>query len=316
MPKERPGIPIGAVKRHLCFLFLAMLCVAPFCLFPNNHLRGFSFQDDRYSHILFIPVVSFWLVYLNRKSTFLQPRYCLSWGLPLILPAIVFSCSVQASAFSDQNNYLSCAALAIVCSWIAAFVLSYGPHALRAARFPLAFLLLMIPMPTFLLDRVVGALQAGSAVITRALFGLLGVSVTWRGLEFSLKDVHFEIARECSGIHSTLILFIAAIVAGHLFLRSIWSKVSFSVFAVLVAIFKNAVRIVIISSLTVYVDPSFANGWLHRKGGVVFAALGIAILVPALLALRKAEHRFQRQPPATAAIGRPRAEEPPSCEPA
>jgi exosortase/archaeosortase family protein len=74
-----------------------------------------------------------------------------------------------------------------------------------------------------------------------------------------------------------------------LFVRSIGAKVCLSLFTIFVAIFKNAVRIVTISFLTTYVDKAYYDSWLHRNGGVVFSLVAMAILVPFLLALQKAE---------------------------
>ena len=63
----------------------------------------------------------------------------------------------------------------------------------------------MIPMPTLLLGPTVGALQRASAGVTHVLFRFAGVPVDWLGLGFTLRGPHFETAKECSGIHSTLI---------------------------------------------------------------------------------------------------------------
>jgi exosortase len=178
---------------------------------------------------------------------------------------------------------------AIVLTSAAAFFLCYGLKPLCAARFSLCFVLLMIPMPTILLVPTVGALQRGSADMTHVLFRIFGIPSLWQGLEFSLSDYHFEIATECSGIRSSLVLFVTSILVGHLFLRSTWSKVCFSLFTILVAIFKNAVRIVTISYLTTYVDKAYYYSWLHRNGGAPFSLVAMAILVPFLLALQKAE---------------------------
>lgn len=285
------------MKHHLCFLGLSLLSFVVFRL-PLTRLLVASFQDERYSHVLFIPLITLCLVYFRRESIFLDPQYCLSWGAPLFLLELAFSWIAQRPvSFSDQNDYLSFATFSLVCVWVTAFVVSYGTKVLRAARFPLSFLLLMIPMPTVLLEGTVGALQRGSADMTHALFRLVGVPVDWLGLGFSIRGSHFEIAKECSGIHSTLILIVASILAGHLFLRSLVAKVSFSVFTVFVAIIKNAVRIATIACLTVYVDGSYYDGWLHRKGGVVFSVFAWAILVPSLLALRRAERYFRRENP-------------------
>lgn len=122
-----------------------------------------------------------------------------------------------------------------------------------------------------------------------ALFKLLGVPVFWQHFKFLLPGVQIEIAEECSGIRSSMALFITSIVAGHLFLHSGWSKGLFSLLTVPVVIFKNAVRIVTISCLGVYVDPSFLHGRLHRYGGLPFSLISLAILAPLLLALQRGE---------------------------
>jgi len=285
------------MPHHVWFLCLSILPLILFRLPLTSPLSAY-FQDDRYSHVAFIPLISACLVYSRRKAIFLEVQFCLSWGVPLLLLGMVFFWAIQRTvSYSDQNDYLSYATLSLVCIWVAAFVLSYGRKALRAAAFPLSYLLLMIPMPTILLDRAVGALQRGSADVTHALFQVMGVPADWLGLGFAIHGSHFEIAKECSGIHSTLILFVTSVLAGHLFLRSIAAKLCFSVFAVFVGIVKNAVRVVTIACLTVYVDGSFYDSWLHRKGGVVFGAFALAILVPSLLALRRTDLCFRREQP-------------------
>jgi exosortase len=170
------------------------------------------------------------------------------------------------------------------------FVLSYGSKAFRAALFPLCFLLLMIPIPGFLSERIVLALQRGSAEVTYALFKLSGVPVFRQGFTFSLAGVTIEVAQECSGIRSSLALFITSLLAGHVFLRSTWRRIFLSVFAIAMGIVKNGVRIVTLSLLGVYVDSRFLTGSIHhRYGGTVFTPLALAVLVPVLWLLQKSE---------------------------
>jgi exosortase/archaeosortase family protein len=81
------------------------------------------------------------------------------------------------------------------------------------------------------------------------------------------------------------------IVAGHLILRSSWSRASFALLTIPIVIFKNAVRIVTISWLGVYVDSGFLYGRLHRYSGLPFSLLALALLAPVLLLLVKTEQR-------------------------
>jgi exosortase len=273
-------------------LWFAAFAVLSLVLFraPLGTLVSLSLQDDRYSHILLIPIIGGSLVYLQRRIVFAAPRYCFSKGVPLLVLGIALFCFAQ-ERFSSFNpiDHLSVVMLAIVLVWIAAFVLCYGAQCFRAALFPLLFLLLMIPIPTVALDKAVLALRQGSAVTAYGLFKLVGVPVFWQHFKFLLPGVEIEIAEECSGIRSSLALFITSILAGHVFLQSNARKVVFSLLTIPIVIFKNAVRIVTISCLGIYVDPGFLHGKLHRYGGLPFSLVSLAILVPFLLALQRSE---------------------------
>ena len=55
-------------------------------------------------------------------------------------------------------------------------------------------------------------------------------------------------------------------------------------------ILKNGVRIVTLTLLSAYVDPGFLTGDLHRRGGVLFFLLTLAILLVIVRLLQKWEH--------------------------
>ena len=288
--------------QHVAFLSLLTLSFIVLRS-PLAILLKASLHDDRYSHVFFIPFISACLIYFRKTSIF-QESGIRFLAAPLLLSGTALYWMIQRRlVFSDANDYLSCSMFAFVLTWIPAFFLCYGLKPFRAALFPLCFLLLMIPMPTLLLERAVGFLQSGSADTTEVLFRIFGVPALRSGFVFSLGGNNFEIATECSGIHSCLVLFIASILVSHLFLRSGWARVCFPLFAILAAIFKNGVRIVTISTLTTYVDAAYYNSWLHRNGGLPFSLVALAILAPVLFALQKAETHASKIP-----NERPRAE--------
>jgi exosortase/archaeosortase family protein len=76
-----------------------------------------------------------------------------------------------------------------------------------------------------------------------------------------------------------------------LFLRTPWKILLFVVLVFPVSIVKNAIRIVTLTLLSIYVDPGFLRGNLHHDGGFVFFLLALAILFPVLLLLQKSEGR-------------------------
>ena len=84
-------------------------------------------------------------------------------------------------------------------------------------------------------------------------------------------------------------LLITTLLAGHLFLRSGWGKAALMLAALPLLVVKNGIRIVTLSLLSIYVDPSFLTGRLHQEGGIVFFLLALVILSPVLLWLQKSE---------------------------
>jgi exosortase len=279
---------------HLWFAFFSILSLLAFGGSLGGLLRLAS-QDERYSYVLLIPVMTGCLLYLQRERIFASPQYCPFKSVPLLVIGTALYCLAQTSFPTlNSNDRLSVLVLAMVLVWTAGFLLCYGERSFCAALFPLSFLLLMIPIPTMALDNIVLFLQKGSAIATYALFKLFRVPVLWQNFKFALPGLQIEIAKECSGIRSSLSLFITSMLAGYVFLQSNWRKVAFSLLTIPVMIFKNAVRIVTLSCLGVYVDPSFLHGKLHHYGGLPFSLISFAILVPLLYALQRGESGGRR----------------------
>ena len=109
------------------------------------------------------------------------------------------------------------------------------------------------------------------------------------GLYFALPGLNIEVARECSSIRSSMALLITSVLVNHLLLRRWWSKAVVLLLVFPLAVFKNGVRIVTLSLLTIYVDAGFMRGGLHTKGGAVFFGLACVILLLICLGLRKLE---------------------------
>jgi exosortase len=253
-------------------------------------LLRLSLQDERYTYILVVPVISAAFLYAGKEQIFHDPQYCPAVGVPVMLLGLV--------VFFVGRNYLPTSASmivavgAMVLLWLGAFSLCYGVRSFGRARFPLLLLFLIVPMPGFILDRVVAGLQAGSAELTYGIFRLAGVPVLKHGMVMSLPGVEIEVAPECSGIRSTMALFVAGTVLSRVLLRRNWTRTLALVCIGPIGIFRNAVRIVCISVLGVYVDRGFFSGSLHRKGGLLFSLVGFAVLILLLWVMRGWEHHL------------------------
>ena len=246
---------------------------------PLKHLVQLSLSNEDISYVLVIPLLAAGVLFIERRQ--LPPARALHYatgdkttgpGLLLLAGSVAFLAHFSRTASRDHLR-LSAYILSLLLFWVAGFAFLYGRAALENARFPLLFLLLMVPLPDSVLEPVIYALQAGSAWITGALFELLRVPFLREGFVFHLARVDIEVAKECSGIRSSMVLLVLALLIAHFQLKSGRSKAMFIIFGIFMMILKNGIRIATLTLLAMYVDPSFLFGSLHHRGGVVFFCL-------------------------------------------
>ena len=275
---------------RLLFFFLAAGLSTLLFLKPVSRIVHLSLSQPDASHLLLIPLVAGWLVYIERSTIFKTTSYelksaLLFYGIALVFAGLISWRGANAASEWDLTVY----ALALVLLWIGSFLLAFGNRAAIAANFPLLFLFLFAPIPAPILNWLIFYLQWGSAEVTSFLFELSGIPVLREGFVFRLPRYSIEIAKECSGIRSSVALFILTVIVAHFTLRTFWRRVLFVAIGLLVMLVKNGVRIFTLSALANYVNPDFLFGRLHHQGGVVFFILGLLVLYPVLLFLMRTE---------------------------
>jgi exosortase len=277
-------------RRHALFAGLVAIAFAV-CHQAWGTVLRLALSSDQYSHILLVVPVSVTLVYLERRKIFSVVSFSKPAGTVL---AVLLAGFLGTAAYwrpPTANDFVSVSMLFCVLWWIAAFVFCYGARAFQVDSFPLLFLILMIPMPDGPFQRTVTFLQNGSTDASALIFRAAHVPFTRHGTVLVLPKISIEVARECSSIRSSLILFISSFVLAHLFLKRWWQKVLLVLLAIPLSVAKNGLRIFTLSMLGMYVNPGFLTGRLHHHGGIVFFAVGFAILLGVIWLLHKLEPR-------------------------
>lgn len=276
-------------KKHVAFAAFIAVSLLVFWRVAAA-LVAYSLSRESSSHIILIPFVSLVLLYSERTRIFLSARSSPGPAFGLICAGLgIYFYAIWLLRPQGEDALLPVATFSLIFVWLGGFLFFYGIGTARAAAFPLLFLVLMIPLPAGVLQRLIYALQKESTEISYMLFRALGVPVLKQGFLLYLPSVTIEVAEECSGIRSSVALFITCLLAAHLFLRTGWRQAFFALLALPLAIIKNGIRIVTLSLLSIYVDPGFLTGRLHREGGFVFFLLVLAILAPILRMLQKSE---------------------------
>jgi exosortase len=160
---------------------------------------------------------------------------------------------------------------------------------MKSIAFPSALLFAAVPMPLDLENSLEALSQVGSTFVATALFGISGTAVFQQGNVLRLPGIVLEVARECSGIHSSWVLFITSLIAGYMFLRTPWRRFLLASCVIPLAILRNGFRVFVIGMLCVYIDPGMIDSWVHRKGGPLFFLLSLVPFFALLLLLRRGE---------------------------
>jgi exosortase len=291
------SVPSIARKHAFFFGFVLISSLAFYTTLTA--LVRYSLNDSSSSHIILIPFISFFLLYLGRETIFSNPAPSVGPGIALaIVGLLLYWLVIRGPIPRDGNWSLSAQAIALILFWVGGFLFFYGTAAMRAGAFALLFLLLMVPVPDVILNWIINALQEGSTDIAYFVFRLVGIPVLRHGFVLVLPTVTIEVAQECSSIRSSMALFITCLLASHLYLRTGWKKLVLVLLSFPLSLIKNGIRIATLTLLSIYVDPSFLTGSLHHQGGFVFFFLALLMLFPVFLWMERSDNpRGPASPP-------------------
>jgi exosortase C (VPDSG-CTERM-specific) len=255
--------------------------------------------SNLHSYILLVPFVSAYLLYLRRDQ--LPKNYVID--LPLAIISLAGGVLVLAFVYwldlagraPGINERLVLLTLSFLCCLAAGGFFFFGRNWMRAAAFPLAYLIFMVPMPDAMADALESASKYASAEVANLLFHVSGTPFLRAGLVFQLPNITIEVAQECSGIRSSWVLFITSILAANLFLKTRWRRFVLVAFAIPLAILRNGFRILVIGLLCVNVGPQMIHSLIHRRGGPLFFALSLIPLLLLLWWLRKGDVRARQR---------------------
>lgn len=275
---------------------MAVLLVLVFSL-PLYELARFAAASDLYSYILLVPFVSAYLVWLqwDKLPAFAGPARLPATSLfcgGLIVLA-VYPLTRHAGFSWPEDDFLALMMIAFFLLFISGSCWFLGGEIVRSLAFPIGFLIFLVPLPSFVLNGIEAFLQQGSALAAESFFQVAGATFFRTDLIFQLPTITLEVAPECSGIHSSLVLFITSLVAGKLFLRSPLKRTVLALAVIPLALVRNGFRVFVIGELCTHIGPQMIDSPIHHRGGPLFFALSLIPFFLLLFFLRKSE-RFHK----------------------
>ena len=279
------------------FLGAACFAVVLAAVFGHSLLTliKYAASSQLHSYILLIPFVSAYLLYIRRDQ--LPKKYSVDLPLAIVslgigLGILIFTYWLDfAGRAPGINDRLTLLTISFLCCLAAGGFFFLGRTWMRAAAFPLAYLSFMIPMPDTMAEALEQASATASAEMANILFRVSGMPFLRTGQIFQLPNITLEVAQECSGIRSSVVLFITSILAANLFLKTTWRRFVLVAIVIPLGILRNGFRIFVIGLLCVHMGPQMIHSLIHRRGGPLFFVISLVPLLLVLWLLRKGDEQ-------------------------
>src|SRR5262249_20376749 len=119
----------------------------------------------------------------------------------------------------------------------------FGWRQLRIVAFPVAFLVLMIPLPAILFDRLTQSLQLVASSLGEQMLRAADYAVLRDGNVLVLSSITLQVTDACSGIRSLISLLTLTSLTAYLFEPTMLRRAAVTLSAVPLAILLNGMRV-------------------------------------------------------------------------
>jgi exosortase len=274
------------LKRAAPAVVLAVVSFAVLFYDVGRKLVADWSTDDNYSHGFLVLPVALYLAWERRAALAAAPRRPSMLGLALVVASVL----VLTAGFLGAELFLTRVAMIGVVTGAVLFVLGWA-H-LRLLAFPLAFLLLMVPLPAILFNQIALPLQLLASQVGEAGLRAMSVPVLREGNVMVLARTTLEVAEACSGIRSLVSLLTLGIVYGYFMDSRGWVRWLLALATVPIAVVTNGLRVAGTGIAAHYYGPEAAEGFLHTFSGWLVFVAALALL----FALREVVSRLSPDP--------------------
>ena len=252
--------------------------------------------DGNYSHGFLIIPIALYFVW-ERRDKLAAAAVRPSWvGLIILAGGI----ATLLAGLWGSELFLSRVALLPVIAGIVLFLLGWA-H-LRILTFPIAFLLLMIPIPAIIFNQIAFPLQMFASQVGEWAISTAGIPVLREGNVLILAHTSLEVAEACSGIRSLVSLITLGIVYGYFMDPRPWVRLLIVASAVPVAILANGARVAGTGMAAQWIGPEAAEGFFHEfSGWIVFLFAFVMILILQKFIVKLAPKPVTTVPPSATA---------------
>ncbi|MEI6299853.1 MAG: exosortase B [Betaproteobacteria bacterium] len=228
-------------------------------------------QEEDHAHGALILLVVAWLFWDQRKAILAVS--------PKPAPAAGWSCFLFGLAVYGLGRLLNISILEIgsqVPVLVGAFLLLLGWPGVRAAWFPLLYVVFMIPLPGVLVDAVTGPLKQWISYIAESVLYSAGYPIARQGVVLAIGQYQLLVADACSGLHSMFSLSALGVLFLYIMRRTSVLHNAIMIASILpIAFAANIIRVMVLILVTFHLGDEAGQGFLHGGAGMLLMMVAL-----------------------------------------
>jgi len=260
------------------FLLSIVLLAAAYAAMYHNvfeKLVADWWNNDNYSHGFLIVPIAAYLAWERRH------QFVATANRPSVAGLVVVIGSIGVLLTGILGSELFLTRISIIGTLTGIVLFLFGWRRLRVLAFPLAFLLLMIPIPAIVFNQIAFPLQLLASRAGELTLQSADIPVLREGNVLILANTKLEVAEACSGIRSLVSLLTLGIVFGYFTDQRAWVRTLIALSTIPVAILANGARVAGTGIAAHSFGAEAAEGFFHEFSG--WAVFIVAFLLMMLL---------------------------------
>ena len=224
---------------------------------------------DTYNHILLVPLIVGWLVWLKADELAAMAPRPSAWGLGVVAAGLALW---LVGRVTEINLFAQAGAVGAIQGAVIAVL---GVRVCVLLALPLAYLAFLVPFG----DEIIPFLQAITAEMAIALTLFSGVPAQIDGIYIDTPAGLFIVAEACSGVKFLIAMVTLAVLIAFTRFESWGRRGMLMVAAVIIPVLANGVRAWGTIYIAQFAGVEFAAGFDHIFYGWIFFALVVAVIL-------------------------------------
>jgi exosortase len=239
------------------------------------------YNDPNYSHGFLVPIIAGYFLYQRIDTLKRVPVSPYSPGFLIFVAGLL----ILIIAYMGTEYFTMRSSLIIIIAGIVLYF--FGKSVFKVLLLPICYLFFMVPLPEIIYNFIAFPLKLFVAKYSVLFLEMMGIIVLREGNIIMFPNIVLEVADACSGLRSLMSLLAVSVAFSFLIRTSNLRKIIIIFSALPIAIFTNAIRVIITGILAQYWGAEVAQGFFHEFAGLLVFGFAIVLLLITGIILKK-----------------------------